>query len=180
MNDISWMQGGHGGEVCPSTKLCAINVTLDFANIWGPIYQYSARGWRPVRPPPVHLLSTSCPPPVHLLSTWHHSHDKCFQAFFTALPFLCIILNRRTKTGETWEWGNFLAVCTWLSTQEVYCHQTMSHACFLITIRQRQSSCWSGHLTQFIGVSANTYLSYLVIDRWSPIINNVVWVVQWQ
>ena len=119
----------------------------------------------------VHLLSTSCPPDVtHMISVSRPS------PFFTALPFLCIILNGhwRTKTGKTWEWGNFLAVCTWLSIQEVYCHQTMSHACFLITIRQWQSSRWSGHLTQFTGVSANTYLSYLVIDRWSPIINNVV------
>ena len=44
------------------------------------------------------------PPYVHLASTWHHSHDRCSQAFpvFRALPLPCIILNanRRTKNGR--------------------------------------------------------------------------------
>ena len=62
----------------------------------------------------VYILHSLIPRPFQQWKTgWsmkrRHSHDKCTWAFsiFAAPPLLCIILNtnRRTKTGEAWEWG---------------------------------------------------------------------------
>jgi len=111
VNDIWWMCEVDMGGRCPSTNSCAINDrasflpvksnTVDFVNVLGPGYRWSARWWRLVFYLNMHLspplTSTLCPPDViHVIGVPRAS------LYFTALPFLYIILNANWRTKN---WG---------------------------------------------------------------------------
>ena len=57
--------------------------TVDLANVWGLGYQWSARWWSLV----ARLFECSPLPPYIHLTTWHHSCDKCSQAFVVFCRF---------------------------------------------------------------------------------------------
>ena len=54
-------------------------------------------------------LLFECEPYIDLVSIWHHSHDKCLQAFLNFLLFIFHVLywmqTEEQNTGEAWERG---------------------------------------------------------------------------
>ena len=108
MFDVRWTRGGHGGGRCLISSTDAIRPESEFLTsqaeyLWScerlesclaielsmikssTLFHVFECGIAPVQ------LIGHRPPYVHLASTWHHSHDRCFQAFpvFRALLLPC-------------------------------------------------------------------------------------------